>query len=172
MNRFNFEKALHTWRHFLCTERAISEEDADELEAHVRDHFDELVADGLEPQKAFTQALHQLGDYSLIQKEYRNVYWKKARAEHRVLAALRSSVATFRNYFRVSIRYMRRQPVYTLINVLGLALGLAGCLFIRCLFGMRSPLIDFTKMRTEFTGLFKKQVREVQQKQQGTCCIS
>ncbi len=130
MNRFELETAIITWRRFLWAEGAISKEDADELEAHLRDHFDELVSDGLEPQNAFEQALRQLGGYALIEKDYKDVFWKKVRAERRVVNTLLSNIPMFKNYFKVSIRYMLRQPVYTFINVLGLALGLVGCLFI------------------------------------------
>ncbi|MFK7848273.1 MAG: ABC transporter permease [Rhodothermales bacterium] len=130
MSPFNLDTAIATWRQFVCAEQAISEEDADELEGHLRDHFDELVEEGRRPEAAFEQAVEQLGGFALLERDYKDVYWRKVRNENRLFATIRSRLAIFQNYFRVSLRHMRRQPGYTLINVSGLAIGLAGCLFI------------------------------------------
>ncbi|MEM8484406.1 MAG: ABC transporter permease [Bacteroidota bacterium] len=130
MNQFDIDAAVTTWRRFLSTEIAISDEDAEELEGHLRDHFDDLIAQGLTPRRAFDHAVRKLGSYALIKQDYKDVYWKKARAEGRIFKALRANLAMLKNYFRVSVRYIKRHPGYTGINVTGLALGLAGCLLI------------------------------------------
>ena len=39
-------------------------------------------------------------------------------------------IAMLKNYLKIALRKMNRQKVYTLINVLGLAIGLAGAVFI------------------------------------------
>ena len=36
----------------------------------------------------------------------------------------------FKNYFKVALRNIRRHPGYSIINIAGLAIGLACCLFI------------------------------------------
>ncbi len=130
MKTFDFEAAVTTWRHFLATEMAISNDDAEELEGHLRDHFDELIDDGVAPKTAFDQAVKQIGSYALLEKDYKDVYWKKARAEGRFFKAIRTHLAILKNYFRVSVRYIKRHPGYSFINVMGLALGLAGSLLI------------------------------------------
>ena len=127
---FDLEGALATWRSFLLSERSISSEDADELESHLRDEIDERVAEGLAPQAAFRQAVRRLGDYALLERSYRRVYWKKVRSEHRVTDELRWRLSMLKNYLKIVLRYTRRHKGYTFINVSGLAMGIACCLFI------------------------------------------
>ena len=126
--RFNLETAIATWRRFLLSERSISSEDADELESHLRDEIDEAV--GLEPDAAFRQAVRRLGDYALLERSYRRVYWKKVRSEHRVTDELRWRLSMLKNYLKIVLRHTRRHKGYTFINVSGLAMGIACCLFI------------------------------------------
>jgi putative ABC transport system permease protein len=39
-------------------------------------------------------------------------------------------IAMLRNYFRIAARILARNKLYTIINVLGLALGVCGCIVI------------------------------------------
>ena len=39
----------------------------------------------------------------------------------------------FKSYLKIALRNLKRQKGYTLINILGLAIGIAGCLLI-CLY--------------------------------------
>ena len=44
----------------------------------------------------------------------------------------------FKNYLKIALRYMNRQKIYAGINILGLAIGMAGAMFI--LFWVRDEL--------------------------------
>ena len=99
-SRFDLETAIATWRRFVLSERSISSEDADELESHLRDEIDERVAVGLEPDAAFKQAVRRLGDYALLERSYRRVYWKKLQAEHRITNELQWRGAMLKNYLK------------------------------------------------------------------------
>ena len=109
---------------------AISADDADELESHLRDQIDDLVAGGVAPKAAFERAVRQLGSYAALKRDYRRVYWKKVRSEHRILDELKWRSTMLKNYVKVALRAMRKQKVYAIINVLGLSIGLACCGFI------------------------------------------
>ena len=50
--RFTLETAIATWRRFLRSERSISADDADELESHLRDEVEALLAEGLDAKTA------------------------------------------------------------------------------------------------------------------------
>ena len=129
-SRFDLETAIATWHRFMRSERSITTEDADELESHLRDEIDTLRNDGLGAEAAFRQALHRMGTYTLLERSYRRVYWKKVRSEHRVTDEILWRFSMLKNYLRLAVRRLRRQKGYTAINVLGLSVGLACSFFI------------------------------------------
>ncbi|MEM1126576.1 MAG: ABC transporter permease [Bacteroidota bacterium] len=130
MSRFDLDTALATWRRFLQNERAIAPDDLDELETHIRDLVDDLVASGIPPDVAFRRATRQVGSFSGLHTDYQRVYWAKVRDEHRLLHELRLRLSMLKNYLLVGLRAMRKQIVYTAINVGGLAIGLVCCFYI------------------------------------------
>ena len=130
MKKFDLDTSLAAWRGFISTEFSISEDDADELESHLRDHFDDLIEDGLAPELAFEQAIAKMGSYALLTEDYKKSYWKKMRSERRLRSSIMVRLSLLQSYYRISIRQILRQPVFTFINVLGLGIGLAGCILI------------------------------------------
>lgn len=130
MSTFHLENAIRTWRQFLGKERAISSDDAEELEIHLRDEVAELMERGYTSEEAFQRAVKQLGSYAVLQSDYQNVYWTKVRAERRITDELAWRGAMIKNYLTIAIRNLRKRPGFTLINVSGLAIGLTCCLLI------------------------------------------
>ena len=101
--------------------------------------------------KRFADCFFHPDYYSEIQGDLEEMYWRDAeRSERltqwkylwRVLGLFRPSLmrslshysltnpAMFRNYFTISVRTLRRHKLFTTINVLGLAIGLASFLLI------------------------------------------
>ena len=76
---FNLETALSTWRHYFAQRRGFQKEDLDELERHVRDHVRHAVEQGIPEEKAFWEAIREVGDYDGAEEEYRKVYWGKVK---------------------------------------------------------------------------------------------
>ncbi|GAB5520456.1 MAG: ABC transporter permease [Rhodothermales bacterium] len=130
MSHFNLDTTLATWRRFLQNERTIAPDDLDELEIHIRDLVDEHVRQGAPAEVAFRRATQQIGSFAGLQTDYQRVHWAKLRDEHRLLNELRIRLAMFKNYLLVGLRAMRKQKVYTAINVGGLAIGLVCCFYI------------------------------------------
>ena len=130
MKSFNLDAAISTWQQFLRTERAISNEDIEELICHVKDQIDELVEEGVELETAFYQATRQMGSYTQLKREYRGVHWKKLQAEGGALEEVRRRMAIWKNYVKSSVRTMSKHRVYTFINVAGLSLGIFCCCLI------------------------------------------
>ena len=129
-SRFDLEIAIAAWRRFTLSERAISADDADELESHLRDEIDALLDDGRGMEAAYREAVCRIGDYALLERSYRRVYWKKMRSEQRITDEILWRLSMMKNYLRLAIRRLRRQKGFTAINVLGLSVGLACSFFI------------------------------------------
>jgi len=121
---------MAAWRRPLEHARAFLDDDIDELETHLRDHVDRLIADGLDEEAAFRRATARLGVVFEIEPEYRKVRWVKHRHRRSLWREVIWEGAMLKNYMMVALRTMRRQKGYTAINIVGLAVGLVCCLLI------------------------------------------
>jgi len=128
--RFDLEAAVAAWRRPLAHTRAFLDEDIDELEVHLRDHIDRLMAEGLDEAAAFRRATARLGVVIELEPEYQKVRWVKHRHRRSLWRELIWEGSMLKNYLIVALRTMRRQKGYTAINIVGLAVGLACCLLI------------------------------------------
>lgn len=126
---FDLEKAIEQWRKSLRKNQALEDGYMEELESHLRDKIDHLMEQGLSDKKAFTEAVEKIGDRDHIGEEYykadtrklsRRPPWKKELLP----------VALIPNYFKTSFRKIKRQKIFSFINIAGLAVGLACCAVI------------------------------------------
>ncbi|MEM8486604.1 MAG: ABC transporter permease [Bacteroidota bacterium] len=122
---FDLDKSLAAWRQGYAHNQAFSTEDLDELEQHIRDQVAALVMTGISQKDAFDLALRDMGGKEEATREYDKVFWAKAKREHRVKEALLWRYGMLKNYMRVALRTMQKQKVYTAINIVGLAVGIA-----------------------------------------------
>ena len=67
---FDLEKALATWRSATERRRVYSDDDLEELEAHLRDVTDRFQRDGLTEEEAFRAAIQRMGDPFHMEDEY------------------------------------------------------------------------------------------------------
>ncbi len=130
MFTFDLDKAVAAWRKSLRHNRAFLHDDVDELESHLRDHVDELVAEGIPAKQAFENALRRLGDTRRIEAEFGKVRWGRTRRTRSALKTFFWEGAILTNALKIAVRNLRRQRAYSLINIGGLALGLATCFVI------------------------------------------
>jgi putative ABC transport system permease protein len=49
---------------------------------------------------------------------------------HRILLSSKKPVIMIRNYLKIALRSLRKQKIYSFINILGLSIGIASCLLI------------------------------------------
>ncbi len=126
---FNLEKAIKDWRKALNKNEALEDGYKEELECHLRDKIDYLIGLGSSEEKAFEEAARKIGEADSLGAEYFKTDtrgssglppWKKSRW----LPPL------FSNYFKIGLRKIKRQTLYSIINIAGLALGLACCAVI------------------------------------------
>ena len=127
---FDLEKALATWRHQFRDSRTFSKKDLDEMERHLRDQVDDLVAAGATPEAAFREAVAEMGGLVEAQSEYGKVYWQKIRRQGKVRHELGIWRAMLMNYFKLAYRNLLRNKVPATINIVGLSIALACCVVV------------------------------------------
>lgn len=127
---FNLEHALAAWRKALQYRRAVSADDLEELERHVRDHTAARRRQGWGEEAAFREALQHLGTFAQLETEYQKVFWDKVRHQRTWRHQLNGILAMLKNYWKVTARTLWRHQGYAVINIGGLAVGLAVCLVI------------------------------------------
>jgi putative ABC transport system permease protein len=126
---FDREKAIKHWRKTLNKNDALEDGYKEELENHLRDKIDYLMSLGLSEEGAFEEAAKKIGEAKIIGSEYfktdtRHINGRPPWQKSRWLPPL------FSNYFKIGLRKIKRQKIYSLINIAGLAVGLACCAVI------------------------------------------
>jgi putative ABC transport system permease protein len=121
---FDLERALAKWRKALQRNEALEDGDKEELESHLRDRIDSLIRTGMTDEAAFEEAVRRVGDPTGIGADYFKTRtrrrsgrppWREGR--------WRSSLVA--NYLKIGLRKVRKQPLFSAINITGLAAGLA-----------------------------------------------
>ena len=125
----NLEKNIKQWRKSLDKNEALEDGYKEELECHLRDKIEYLMGQGSTEEEAFAEAVAKIGKVDSIGSEYfktdtRHISGRPSWHKHRWMPSL------IANYFKIGIRKIKRQKIYSLINITGLAVGLACCAVI------------------------------------------
>jgi len=126
---FDLEKAILHWRKTLNKNDALEDGYKEELESHLRDKVEHLRDLGFSEIEAFEEAVKKIGEAPSIGSEYfktdtRHISGRPSWQKSRWLPPL------FSNYLKIGLRKIKRQKIYSLINIAGLAVGLACCAVI------------------------------------------
>ncbi len=126
---FDLEKAIKDWRKALNKNEALEDGYKEELECHLRDKIDYLIGLGSSEEKAFEEALKKIGEADSLGAEYFKTDTRGA-SGHPPWKKSRWLPPLFSNYFKIGLRKIKRQTLYSIINIAGLAVGLACCAVI------------------------------------------
>jgi hypothetical protein len=78
---FNLNDQISKWRSNLAASQTLERSDIDELENHLREEIEHLMALKLSQEEAFYVALHRLGDTGSLAEEFAkingSVLWSK-----------------------------------------------------------------------------------------------
>jgi putative ABC transport system permease protein len=126
---FDLEKEIKRWRKSLIKSESMEDGYVEELESHLRDEIKRLKESGLSEEAALDRAIEQIGRPDSIGDEYfktdvRGVPGQALWTSSRLMPALAWS------YLKVTLRKIRKNKAYSAINIVGLATGIACCLFI------------------------------------------
>ncbi len=125
---FDLERAVQDWKKGLRKLASLEDGSIAELESHLREEIGRRLAAGLDDRAAFEKAVLAVGRPEAIAGDYR-----KTNARPLSLAPAPKggfSPALLRNYLKIAVRKIRRQKGYAVINIAGLAVGMACCFLI------------------------------------------
>jgi len=128
--QLDLEKAIAAWRRPYERDRTFHRDDLDELEGNLRDRIDAFVASGLSEEDGFREALRRLGDYGTLEGEYRKVRWDRQRRGQQVLYEAKWRLSMLKNYLKIGLRSLRREKLYAVVTIAGLAIAMAVCLLV------------------------------------------
>ncbi len=121
---FNLEKAIGNWLRLFRKYRAFNHGSIREMELHLRDHIEDLMADGHSEEEAFNVAVQSFGDIQpLANEEYH--FNKKPYTNHSHIRT-----AMIYNYLKIAIRNFLKRKSFTFLNVVGLSIGMAVALLL------------------------------------------
>jgi len=123
------KRALAEWRRSLRRYESFEDGAIAELESHLLDELDKQKRNGLADEEAFAKAVAAVGRPEEVGGEY---FKDSCRSRLAVPSWRRSrfSPGLFYNHMKVALRSFRRHIGYSLINILGLAIGMACSLLI------------------------------------------
>jgi len=101
-----------SWLRQLLSRRRLYSELSEEIQAHLDEKVEELVADGMSREDAIYAARREFGNVGLLEERSRNVWgWPP--------------VEDFLSDIRYGLRTLRHNPVFTVVALLTISIGIA-----------------------------------------------
>jgi putative ABC transport system permease protein len=126
---FDLEKAIRNWRKALHKIESLEDGHIAELEAHLRDEIEERVNRGEKEEEAFQKAITNIGTILDIGAEVYKAHTRSL-SSRPPWEQSRFMPALIWNYIKIALRKIKRQKGFSLINIAGLAVGMAACVLI------------------------------------------
>ena len=127
---FNLNNAILDWKKSLYKNPSLEDGYIQELESHIRDKIEDYINKGISEKEAFEKAKEEIGGARKIGAEFFKTDTKNMVTGRPSWQTPRWVPVLFWNYFKTSMRYFRKEKLYTFINVLGLAIGITAAAFI------------------------------------------
>lgn len=124
----SFDNAIKSWKHTLRAQAGLEPGMVAELEDHVRIRARELMEQGHEPAAAVEQAARELGTPSDISLDYAKT--DRVRSARLGDLLVKHLPLMWGHYLKTAYRHLKRNPLHTSINVIGLSVSLAVCVMI------------------------------------------
>ena len=119
---FDLEKNITNWRKKLLKQKAFDEGTLQEIEMHLRDHIEDLIAQGLSEKDAFEKATESFGEVKEVAEEEYSIIKRKTSIRSILFRTM------LNNYYKTTLRSMMKNPLSSFINVFGLAVAIGACM--------------------------------------------
>jgi putative ABC transport system permease protein len=140
---FDLDKSIKAWLKQFSKHRAFDEGSIREMELHLRDHIEDLIASGYENEEAFDHAVSEFGEIpEMATEEFLNLRPREPFPYF----------SMYRNYIKVAVRGITKQPFFTFLNTFGLAIGIAGGILISLFI---YDELNFDKMFSEADRIYR-----------------
>jgi len=126
---FDLEQAILDWRRGFRKYESFEDGVLVELESHLRDEFERRIRSGAGDEEAFAAAVSLIGRPEDVGSEYFKDGARSALALP-PWSTTRFSPILIGSHIKVALRKIHRRKGTDLINVIGLAVGMAACLLI------------------------------------------
>jgi len=125
---FDLEKEIRKWLKALRRSENLEDSDIAELESHLRDEIDHQIETGLDEEAAFRAALEKSAPSDILRKEYEKAkLYERSRPYWHPSHIMPSLIWS---YIKIALRKIKRHKGFSLINIAGLAIGIAACILI------------------------------------------
>jgi len=126
---FELEKAIGQWRKRMEADPSLEPGQIAEIESHLRDKIDDLVARGRTPEEALEEAVRALGETGIIGEQFFKVYTPRPSGRPSWQPP-RFVPDLAWNYVRTATRFLRRHKGFAVLNIAGLTVGMLSFLLI------------------------------------------
>ena len=127
---FNFENEIKNWKKSLRKNPSLEDGYIEELESHLRDKIEDYINKGMTEEEAFEKAKKKMGDTEKIGIEFFKTNTTNKISKRPSLKSPKWMPALLSNYTKIAFRNIRRQKLFSLINIFGLALGMSCSILI------------------------------------------
>ncbi|MBN1270779.1 MAG: ABC transporter permease [Candidatus Aminicenantes bacterium] len=125
---FDLEKAVQKWKKGLYACDSIEDSDITELESHLRDEIDQLKKEGFDLETSFRKAAEKSAAPESLREEYKKLriqsnsrpFWHPSRFMPSLIW----------NTMKIAFRKIKAKKGFSIINISGLAVGMAACILI------------------------------------------
>ena len=148
---FDLGKEIKKWKRDLLKHEVFENGLLADIEGHLQEAIEAAKRSGLDEEAAFRAAVDQIGPADRIAAEHRKNL-TVALDRRSPLRPGRFMPALAWNYVKAALRVIRRQKVYSIINIAGLAVGMAVCLLI--LLWVRDEL-GYDTFHANYRGIYR-----------------
>jgi len=142
---FLIEKEIKGWKHNLIKSGSFEEGQASEIESHLRDEIDTLIAKGFSNEEAFNRAKENVGNNFDLEREYSQINNRKNNFLDKKYRDKYYAVSLLFHYMKIGVRILRRNLSYSFINIFGLSLGIAAAIISFVVIGNEFSYDDYHK---------------------------
>ncbi|MBU2491035.1 MAG: ABC transporter permease [Bacteroidetes bacterium] len=127
---YGLDKEIKTWKKSLHKNPSFEEGYIEELESHLRDLIEEKIAEGISQEEAFKFALAKIGKINDIGDEYFKSDTTNKISGRPSWKAPKFIPSLLYHNFKMAYRNIKRTAWYSILNISGLAVGMACAILI------------------------------------------